>query len=126
MGLILRVAYSLSQPTIELFYGVEGGDSAWYLANGWGFFSGKPHGWIRNLPFYLSVLPTAPFYILYSGIFQQFLPDELVIPTMRVIQSFAGITTAYLGYRIGRLINRDERVGLIACFCTDFPSGAGR
>lgn len=119
-GLVLRVAYALAQPNMELFYGVDGGDSAWYLANGWGFFSGQPHGWIRNNPFYLSVLPTAPFYILYAGIFQQFLPDELVIPTMRLIQCVLGITTAYLGYRIGRLITRDERVGLIACALLTF------
>lgn len=120
VGLFLRVTYALSQPTTELFYGIDGGDSGWYLANGWGFFSGQPHGWIRNMPFYLSVLPTAPFYILYAGIFQQFLPDELVIPAMRVIQSFAGIATAYMGYRIGRLINHDERIGLVACVLLTF------
>lgn len=120
VGLALRIAYALAQPNIELFYGADGGDSSWYLANGWGFFSGQPHGWIRNSPFYLSVLPTAPFYILYAGIFQQFLPDELVIPVMRLIQCVIGIITAYLGYRIGRLITRDERVGLIACILLTF------
>ena len=114
VGLILRVAYALNQPTIELFTGADGGDSAWYLANGWGFFSGQPHGWIRNKPFYLSELPTAPLYILYAGIFQQFLSDEFVVHAMRLVQCFAGIATAYLAYRIGRLITRDKRVGLIA------------
>ena len=113
IGFILRVAYALSLPTIELFYGAEG-DSAWYLANGWGFFSGQPHGWIRNIPFYLSVLPTAPFYILYAGIFQQFLPDEAVIPAMRLIQAIVGMATAYLAHRIGWCITDDRRVGLVA------------
>lgn len=115
VGFALRLAYALTQPTVELFYGADGGDSAWYLANGWGFFSGQPHGWIRNNPFYLSVLPTAPFYILYAGIFQQFLPDEAVIPAMRLIQCFVGIATAYLAYRIGAIISQNKQVGLIAC-----------
>jgi 4-amino-4-deoxy-L-arabinose transferase-like glycosyltransferase len=115
VGLILRVIYALSLPTVELFYGSEGGDSAWYLANGWGFFSGQPHGWIRNMPFYLSALPAAPFYILYAGIFQQFLPDESVVPVMRLIQCVIGVITAYLAYRIGWRITDDKRVGLIAC-----------
>lgn len=120
VGLILRVIYALSQPNVELFQGADGGDSAWYLANGWGFFSGQPHGWIRNMPFYLSVLPTAPFYILYAGIFQQFLPDETVIPAMRLIQCVVSVTTAYLGYRIGWHITDDKRVGLIACALLTF------
>jgi len=120
MGLILRVIYTIAQPTAGLFSGAEGGDTAWYLANGWGFFSGQPHGWIRNMPFYLSVLPTAPFYILYAGIFQQFLPDEMVILTMRLSQCFIGIITVYLAYRIAWRITDDNRVGLVACVLLAF------
>jgi len=113
-GLVLRVAYALTQPTVDLFYGADGGDSAWYLANGWGFFSGLPHGWIRNNPFYLSALPTAPFYILYAGLFQQFLPEHETIVVMRLIQCVIGVITAYLAYRIATVIRDDARVGLVA------------
>lgn len=120
LGLILRVIYAIAQPTAGLFNGAEGGDTAWYLANGWGFFSGQPHGWIRNMPFYLSVLPTAPFYILYAGIFQQFLPDDAVILTMRLSQCVIGIMTAYLAYRIAWRITDDKRVGLVACALLSF------
>ena len=120
VGLLLRVAYTLSQPTEGLFNGSEGGDTAWYLANGWGFFSGQPHGWIRNMPFYLSELPTAPFYILYAGIFQQFLPDEAVVLTIRLSQCVIGTITAYLAYRIGWRIMNDRRGGLIACALLSF------
>ena len=114
LGFILRIAYALSLPTAGLFEGADGGDTAWYLANGWGFFSGQPHGWIRNMPFYLSELPTAPFYILYAGLFQQFLPDDAVVMAMRLSQCVIGILTAYLGYRIGWRITDDKRVGLVA------------
>ena len=61
IGLMLRLGYALAQPTVHLFYGGDGGDSAWYLANGWGFFSGQEHGWIRGIGFYLSSTP--PFFL---------------------------------------------------------------
>lgn len=114
VGLVLRIVYALQQPTVELFYGADGGDAGWYLANGWGFFSGKPHGWIRGAPFYLSNLPTAPLYILYAGLWQQFLPDELVVQAMLLTQSFLSIATAYLAYRITFSICGDERAGLLS------------
>jgi len=114
VGLGLRVAYALTQPTVEIFYGLEGGDSGWYLANGWGFFSGQPHGWIRNIPFYLSALPTAPFYILYAGIFQTVLPEHETILAIRLIQCVIGVLTAYLAYRITFAIANDKRAGIIA------------
>lgn len=114
LGLGLRIAYALSQPTVDLFYGVDGGDSSWYLANGWGFFSGREHGWIRNVPFYLSELPTAPFYILYAGIFQKVLPEHETILVMRLIQSVVGISTAYLAFRLATILRQDARAGLIA------------
>jgi 4-amino-4-deoxy-L-arabinose transferase-like glycosyltransferase len=120
MGLILRVLYTVSQPTVGLFDGADGGDTAWYLANGWGFFSGEPHGWIRNMPFYLSSLPSAPFYILYAGIFQQFLPDEHVILTMRLSQCLIGTLTTYFAYRIGWRITGNRLVGLVACALLSF------
>lgn len=114
VGLILRVVYALSQPTVELFYGGDGGDAGWYLANGWGLFSGQPHGWIRNVPFYLSVLPTAPFYIVYAGFFQQFLGEHEVITIMRLIQCILGIGTAYMSFRIATVVSKNQGAGLLA------------
>ncbi len=114
VGFGLRIAYAMTQPTVELFSGVDGGDSSWYLANGWGFFSGKEHGWIRNVPFYLSELPTAPFYILYAGIFQTVLAEHETVVVMRLIQSILGVATAYLAYRIPTVVRDDARAGLFA------------
>lgn len=114
VGLLLRFGYALAQPTVYLFYGGSGGDSGWYLANGWGFFSGQEHGWIRGMAFYVSVIPTPPFYILYAGLFQQFLPEHQTIVMMRLIQCMIGAATAYLACRLGMVITRDSRVGVAA------------
>ena len=116
LGLMLRIGYALAQPTVYLFYGGDGGDSAWYLANGWGFFSGQEHGFIRGIGFYLSTIPTPPLYILYAGIFQQIvpLPEHETIVMMRLVQCLLSIATAWLAYRLGALISRDLRAGIIA------------
>ena len=115
-GLMLRIGHALGQPTVSLFYGGDGGDSAWYLANGWGFFSGQEHGWIRGVSFYLSTIPTPPFYILYAGLFQQIapLPEHETIVMMRLIQCLLGAATAYLAYRLGAVISRGLGAGIIA------------
>lgn len=115
-GLMLRIGYALGQPTVSLFYSSDGGDSAWYLANGWGFFSGQEHGWIRGIAFYLSTIPTPPFYILYAGLFQQIapLPEHEAIVMMRLIQCLLGAATAYLAYRLGAVISRGLGAGIIA------------
>ena len=41
-GLLLRFTYAVDHSTLHAFASDEGGDSGWYLANGAGFFSGKP------------------------------------------------------------------------------------
>lgn len=111
-GLALRVAYALAQST-DVFIN-SGGDSGWYLANGWGFFSGLPHGWIRGVPFYLATVPTAPLYLLYAGLWQQFFPDDIAIYVMRLLQCLMGISIAYFAYRITNTISNNQRAGLIA------------
>ena len=113
-GLILRIGYAMAQPTVYLFYGGSGGDSAFYLAHGWGFFSGQEHGYIRNTAFYLSAMPTPPFYILYAGIFQQFLPEHETIVMMRLVQCVIGTATAWLAYRLGRVITGGARAAVVA------------
>lgn len=122
IGLMLRLGYALAQPTVHLFYGGDGGDSAWYLANGWGFFSGQEHGWIRGIGFYLSTIPTPPFYILYAGLFQQILPlpEHETIVMMRLIQCIIGTATAYLAYRLAAVITSDVRAGTAAAALVAF------
>ena len=76
IGLLLRLLYATDLPTVLLFRHGGGGDSGWYLANGAGFFSGKEHGYIRGIAYYISNLPTPPFYIIFAGVFQTFMPKH--------------------------------------------------
>ena len=112
IGMLLRVAYAMQQPTLVQYTGATGGDSAGYLANGAGFFSGKEHGWIRNIPFYISNLKPAPLYILFVGAFQAMLPDHEAIIAIRLAQCLASIATAYLAFRMARSIAGDASAGL--------------
>lgn len=114
VGMVLRVAYALEQPTLVQYTGADGGDSAGYLANGAGFFSGKEHGWIRGFPFYNSKLKPAPLYIIFVGSFQVFLPDHETIIAIRLAQSLASIATAYLAYRMAATIARSASAGILA------------
>lgn len=120
LGLLLRVAYALEQPTLEQYTGATGGDSSGYLANGAGFFSGREHGYIRDIPFYLSRLKPAPAYVLFVGVFQVFLPDHEAIIAIRLVQCLAGIATAYLACRLAATITGDAKAGLIAASLTAF------
>lgn len=114
LGFVLRVAYALDQPTLLQYTGATGGDSSGYLANGAGFFSGKEHGWIRGIPFYISALRPAPLYVLFVGLFQVFLPDHEAIIAIRLAQCLASIATAYLAYRLAALIAGNAGAGAIA------------
>jgi len=100
LGLFLRLAYAAGQPTVASF-DRAGGDKAWYLAVGWGFFSGQEHGWIRDIPFTNNSIPTPPLYIIFVGILQQFLPDHETVVLIRLLQCLASVATAYLVFRIG-------------------------
>ena len=114
LGFALRLAYALEQPTLEQYTGATGGDSSGYLANGAGFFSGKEHGWIRDIPFYNSNLKPAPLYVIFVGVFQVFLPDHEAIIAIRLVQCLASIATAYLAFRLATIVSGVERAGLIA------------
>ena len=118
LGLILRLGYALAQPTLPEYTGAGGGDSAWYLANGWGFFSGQEHGRIRGIPFYNSSANTPPLYILYAGIFQTILPEHEAILLIRILQCLAATATIYCVFRLGALIAGDQRAGLIGAVLT--------
>ncbi|MCY3780613.1 MAG: phospholipid carrier-dependent glycosyltransferase [Chloroflexi bacterium] len=119
-GLLLRLAFSLSQPTYSTFDTARGGDTGWYLANGYGFFSGEKHGWVEKMPFYIERIPTPPLYILYAGFFQQVLSRHETILAMRLLQCLASMATVYLAFRLSLLISRDRRVASLITFLAAF------
>ena len=114
IGLLLRLLHASDLPTVLLFRHGGGGDSGWYLANGGGFFSGKEHGYIRGIAYYISNLPTPPFYIIFAGIFQTFLPKHESVVLIRIVQCVVSVGTAYLAFRIILTIVTDARAGLMA------------
>ena len=114
LGLLLRVVHALSLPTISEFSNVGGGDSAWYLANGYGFFSGREHGWVNGIGFYNSTLPTPPFYIMFVGLAQRILPQHESIIAIRLLQCLAGISVAWFCARMALLLCVDKRASLLA------------
>ena len=119
-GLLLRLAFALGQPTLTEFDSARGGDTGWFLANGYGFFSGKEHGWVDRISFYNGKLPTPPLYILYAGIIQQFFPTHETIVVMRVLQCLASVATVYLACRISALITGDHRVATVVAILAAF------
>ena len=123
LGLALRLAFAMSLPTLPAFSSAGGGDSGWYLAIGAGFFSGDEHGYANGLSFYNSAIPLPPLYILFTGIFQIFLPPHATIVVIRVLQCLAATATVYLACRIGAVVTRDQRVGLaIAALASFHPA----
>ena len=113
-GLALHVIYATDQPTNALFRHYDGGDAGWYLANGAGFFSGAEHGYYRSISFYISRLPTPPFYILLTGVFQSVLPRHEAIVALRLAQCLLSVATAYLVFRLTLAITENQRAGLLA------------
>lgn len=122
-GLLLRLSFAASQPTFPSFDGAGGGDTGWYLVNGYGFFSGQEHGWFHNIPFYISSIPTPPLYIIFAGIFQQVLGAQETVLAMRLVQCLASIATVYFAYRLSLLITGARRVATVAAALTAFHPG---
>ncbi len=114
IGLLLRLLHASDLPTVLLFRHGGGGDSGWYLANGAGFFSGQEHGYIRGIAYYISNLPTPPFYIIFAGIFQTFLPKHESVVLIRIVQCLVSVGTAYIAFRIVLTVVGDPRAGLMA------------
>ena len=119
VGLLLRLVYAMDQPTVSAFEDTGGGDSGWFLAVGWGFFSGQEHGWIRRIPFTNAQIPTPPVYIVFAGMFQRFLSDHATVVTIRLLQCLASVATAYLVYRIGAVL-AGQRAGLAGAALATF------
>ena len=117
-GLFLRLAYALEQPTVAAFH-PGAGDTGWYLAVGWGFFSGQEHGWIRGIPFTNNSVPTPPLYILFTGLLQQFLPEHETALAIRLLQCLASAATAYLAFRIASLLG-GQRAGIAGAALVSF------
>ena len=118
LALILRLLYALSQDHLAV-YTDPGGDSGWYLANGYALVTGFDNGYITRpdgtqYPVILSSLPTPPVYLLFNGFWQALLPAESAVIVIRLLQALMGTLTCWLAYRLAWKVSGDARTGLIA------------
>lgn len=113
LGFTLRCAYAFSLPTVSEFTR-GGGDGSWYLANGYGFFSGQTHGWVNGMAFYNGTLPSPPLYVIFAGLAQPALPQHETIIFMRLLQCLAGAATIWLSARLALVLTKDRRAMLLA------------
>jgi 4-amino-4-deoxy-L-arabinose transferase-like glycosyltransferase len=117
VALALRLVYGLSQDHVAP-YGNTGGDSTWYLANGYalatGFERGNLEGYGAGLyPIALRNLPTPPIYLLMIGFAQRLFAHETAILVIRLAQAVMSAATCYFAYRLAAAAVNDERAGLI-------------
>ncbi len=118
LALLLRLFYGLAQDHLVV-YTDPGGDSGWYLANGYALATGFDNGYLARpdgtqFPIILRNLPTPPVYLLFLGFWQALLPAEAAIVIIRLLQALMGTLTCCFAYRLGRTLSADTRVGLIA------------
>lgn len=101
LAFVLRAAVGLSldaaQPYVEI-----GGDSAWYLANGYSLVTGEqPASGILTKP---ETLEQPPIYFLFIGIPQALFSPETAIIVIRLLQALVSTAVVYFAYRMAFLI----------------------
>ncbi|MDQ7024998.1 MAG: glycosyltransferase family 39 protein [Anaerolineae bacterium] len=111
-GLVLRLIFALSA-SVE-YAELGGGDIRWYLANGVALLSGQRTGISMGLPFDVSVLPTAPLYLIFVGVFLRLLSFETALVVIRFIQVGLSVATCYYAYDIVQRLAHDKRAGWLA------------
>ncbi len=116
VAFLLRLFYALGQDHLVV-YADAGGDSRWYLANGYALFTGFDNGILplpggSELPIGLKNLPTPPLYLLLLGFWQALLAPDAAILAIRLLQVVLATATIYLAFRLGRMVG-DTRAGLL-------------
>ncbi len=139
LALALRLGFGLTQDPL-LPYQRGGGDSGWYLANGYALVTGRdPYPllseWERWQPRYhydpvaliagrsplplitdVSNLPSAPLYLILIGIPQAFLDPTAALIALRILQAILSTATCYFAYGLARRLTDHDGTGLLAAF----------
>jgi 4-amino-4-deoxy-L-arabinose transferase-like glycosyltransferase len=110
LAFTLRIMCGLSQPG-ESIYDNTGGDSSWYLANGYTLVTGQDSG---IMPVDVSKLPSAPLYLIFTGLIQAMLPQENTVIAIRLVQALMGTAICYFVYRIVESLSEARSAGLLA------------
>lgn len=105
VALALRLIYGLAQNPLAV-YADTSEDGSIYLQMGHNLTNGFDYSEIS--------LPTAPLYLIFNGIWQNWLPDAEAVIAIRITQALMGTALCFFAYRLGRLISQNEQAGLIA------------
>ncbi|MDX2136906.1 MAG: glycosyltransferase family 39 protein [Chloroflexota bacterium] len=103
IALLLRLVVGLAQDPLLPYSSETGGDSGWYLENGYKLVSGAD----------VSQLAPPPLYLIFIGLPQLVLSPDAAVIVIRILQALASVATCYCVYRIARNIG-GERAGMIA------------
>lgn len=114
LALVLRLLVALSQPDHASIYTDGGGDSGWYLIHGYALMSGSVTGSYYGMRYDISVLPTAPLYLVFVGVVQHIVSDAAGVIIIRILQCLMGTALVFFAYRMARKLTTDDRVGLVA------------
>jgi 4-amino-4-deoxy-L-arabinose transferase-like glycosyltransferase len=124
VALVLRLAAAFSQDARAVYHNT-GGDSGWYLANGYALVSGLYTGQVvlpgvpnAPTPIYLPNVPTAPLYLIFVGIMQYVFSPEGAVVAIRVIQAVAGTATVFFVYGMAQAVSGYQKAGLVAAAVT--------
>ena len=105
----LRAAYALSQD-LDAPYTTRGGDTAWYLQNGYTLVTNDDPTGRHDI----SRLPVGPVYLLFIGVWQALLSKAAAIAVIRLLQAAMGSVVCFFAYRLARALANDEIAGLLA------------
>jgi 4-amino-4-deoxy-L-arabinose transferase-like glycosyltransferase len=103
IAVILRLVAGLAQDPLLPYSSETGGDSGWYLENGYKLVSGAD----------VSQLAPPPLYLIFIGLPQLVLAPDAAVIVIRIVQALAGVATCYCVYHIARSIG-GERTSMIA------------
>jgi len=120
LGLLLRLIVIGTRDPLAVYLS-SGGDTLWYMVNGWAFFSGRVSGEVtliidgivRTIPFMNSALPTPPLYLMLVGAWQHLLPPIPAVIAIWLTQALMGTATVWFGWRLARAL-AGPGAGLIA------------
>jgi 4-amino-4-deoxy-L-arabinose transferase-like glycosyltransferase len=109
LALTLRLVYVLQQDP-NAPYHESGGDTTWYLENGYTLVTGQDPTGKHDV----SRLPVAPFYLLFIGFWQAILSPADAITAIRVVQALMGAAVVFFGFWLASwLTDGDRRAGLL-------------
>lgn len=134
LALVLRLLFVLGQDP-NAPYSPQGGDTRWYLVNGYALVTRLQPGSIMTDFTDISRLPISavvrgvkpdtiltdvahlnspPLYFILIGVPQAFLSPAAAVIAIRLVQAFLSTATCFFAYRLATMLTGRENAGLLA------------